>query len=208
MPPLRPAAARNRDPILRPARHAAAAGPVDESGERQRRACLHIAAAFPELTIQRATPMRRPRQPTMPGSAARARNKFPALALRCRRAALGHRPCRCVLCINMIHIAPWAVAKGWCAAPPPSCGGRAAGAVRAVSEGGAHTARPTPLFFFDAELRDPDPRWGVRDWRKWPPVPPWRASARPPWRDDGEQPGRAVPPPRLTSAQPRRRFHG
>ncbi|QJE72079.1 DUF938 domain-containing protein [Aerophototrophica crusticola] len=67
-----------------------------------------------------------------------------------------------VVCINMIHISPWASAEGLFA-----------GAARLLSpgaplvlygpfkRGGAHTAPSNEEF--DAALRAQDPRWGVRD---------------------------------------------
>ena len=67
-----------------------------------------------------------------------------------------------VVCINMIHIAPWA-----------ACVGLMAGAGRILPrggilylygpfrEGGAHTAESNARF--DADLRSRDPAWGVRD---------------------------------------------
>jgi SAM-dependent methyltransferase len=67
-----------------------------------------------------------------------------------------------VVCINMVHIAPWA-----------ACLGLVAGAARVLPPGGvlylygpfkvdgAHTAPSNAAF--DAELRAGDPAWGVRD---------------------------------------------
>lgn len=67
-----------------------------------------------------------------------------------------------MLCVNMIHIAPWT-----------ACAGLLAGAGRVLPEGaplvlygpyrvgGAHTAPSNAAF--DAGLRGQDPSWGVRD---------------------------------------------
>ncbi|NJK88973.1 MAG: DUF938 domain-containing protein [Myxococcales bacterium] len=67
-----------------------------------------------------------------------------------------------VVSVNLLHIAPWAV-----------CEGLLSGAARVLSpggalvlygpfrEGGRHTAPSNEAF--DADLRDRDPSWGVRD---------------------------------------------
>jgi hypothetical protein len=67
-----------------------------------------------------------------------------------------------VVCINMVHIAPWAACAGLL---------RGAAAVLAAGGplilygpyrvGGAHTAASNAAF--DADLRAQDPAWGVRD---------------------------------------------
>ena len=71
-------------------------------------------------------------------------------------------PVNAILCINMIHIAPWA-----------ACLGLLAGAGRILGAGGTlylygpfaragrHTAPSNEAF--DASLRSRDPEWGVRD---------------------------------------------
>jgi SAM-dependent methyltransferase len=67
-----------------------------------------------------------------------------------------------VLCINMIHIAPWsaclALLDGAAAALEPGAPLVLYGPYR---ERGAHTAPSNEAF--DASLRERDPRWGVRD---------------------------------------------
>jgi hypothetical protein len=67
-----------------------------------------------------------------------------------------------VLCINMIHIAPWSA----CLALLDGAGARLAPGAPLVlygpyRENGAHTAPSNERF--DASLRERDPRWGVRD---------------------------------------------
>ncbi len=156
-----PAAGRNRD-VLRDALRGVlpAQGLVLEvasgSGEHAR----HFALAFPALVFQ----------PSDPDAAARASidawaegvaNIRPALAL----DAAGTWPemaADAVLCINMIHIAPFA-----------ACEGLLRGAARVLPPGaplvlygpfmrqGRHTAPSNAAF--DADLRAKDARWGVRD---------------------------------------------
>jgi hypothetical protein len=123
---------------------------------------VHFAARLPGLDVQ----------PSDPDAASRASidawrqsaglaNLRPALAI---DAASGHWPIEAadaVLCINMIHIAPWSAACGLIA-----------GAARILSKGGLlylygpfsrdgrHTAPSNEAF--DRDLRARDPAWGVR----------------------------------------------
>jgi hypothetical protein len=67
-----------------------------------------------------------------------------------------------IVCINVLHIAPWAVAEGLMAA----AGRYLAPDGRLIlygpyAVGGAHTAPSNAAF--DASLRAQDPQWGVRD---------------------------------------------
>ena len=67
-----------------------------------------------------------------------------------------------ILCINLIHIAPWAAAlgllRGAAAALAP---GRLLYLYGPYRRGGAHTAPSNEAF--DRSLRAQDPAWGVRD---------------------------------------------
>ncbi|MCG8597982.1 MAG: class I SAM-dependent methyltransferase [Kiloniellales bacterium] len=89
-------------------------------------------------------------------------NLEPPLALDARDAAWPVTEAAAVVCINMIHIAPWAAAEGL-----------VAGAGRLLAPGGVlylygpfrrdgrHTAPSNAAF--DRSLRAQDPAWGVRD---------------------------------------------
>lgn len=161
-----PATLRNRDAILGVLRGVLpATGLVLEVASGSGEHALHLAAALPGLVFQ----------PSDPDPAARASidawaadaslpNLRPALALDAAPpASWPIARADAVLCINMIHIAPWAAALGLMA-----------GAARLLAEpgaplvlygpfrrGGAHTAPSNEAF--DASLRAQDPRWGVRD---------------------------------------------
>jgi hypothetical protein len=84
------------------------------------------------------------------------------LALDVRRTPWGIDAANAVICINMVHISPWAATEALFA-----------GAGRILERGGvlflygpyrrngAHTAGSNAAF--DQQLRSRDPEWGVRD---------------------------------------------
>ncbi|MBD0275381.1 MAG: DUF938 domain-containing protein [Acetobacteraceae bacterium] len=161
-----PATARNRGPIpaaLR--RHLPARGLVLEVASGTGEHAAHFAAALPRLTFQPSDP-----DPDARASIdawardARLPNLRAALALDAaapdwERAVGG---ADAVLCVNMVHIAPWAATEGLMR-----------GAARLLPAGGVlclygpfrregrHTAPSNAAF--DAQLRASDPAWGVRD---------------------------------------------
>ncbi len=75
-------------------------------------------------------------------------------------AALG--PLAAVIALNVIHIAPWAVAEGIVAGAARALGpGGVLAFYGPFRRGGLHTAESNAAF--DASLRAEDPEWGVRD---------------------------------------------
>jgi hypothetical protein len=86
----------------------------------------------------------------------------PAIELDVRRTPWPVRHADAVVCINLIHIAPWAAAEGLFAG---ATGILPAGAPLLLygpfKRGGVHTAESNARF--DASLRASDPSWGVRD---------------------------------------------
>lgn len=159
-----PAAARNRQPILDVLQpHLPPQGLVLEVASGSGEHAAHFAQALPGLTFQ----------PTDPDATARASidswaaelglaNVRPALAL---DAASGDWPvdrADAVVCINMIHISPWASTEGL-----------VRGAARVLAPGGllylygpylrAEVATAASNAAFDRELRDRNPAWGLRD---------------------------------------------
>lgn len=161
---IAPAVARNRDAILEIlGRVLPVAGTVLEVASGTGEHAVHFAAAFPGLTWQ----------PSDPEVAARR-----SIAAHTRTAGLGNvlHPspldaasdrwpvdrADAVVCINMLHIAPWAATEGLMA-----------GAARILPEGGAlflyGPFREGGRFeaesnaAFDADLRARHPAWGVRD---------------------------------------------
>jgi SAM-dependent methyltransferase len=156
-----PATGRNRDPILAVLRRVlGSGGRVLEVASGTGEHVAHFAAALPEVTFQPSEPDPR-RRASIDAWTAGLANVRPAMEL----DAAGDwavAAVDAVLCINMIHIAPWA-----------ACEGLVRGAGRVVGRGGclvlygpfrrggAHTAASNAAF--DEGLRAQDARWGVRD---------------------------------------------
>jgi hypothetical protein len=160
-----PAAERNRGPILGVlARVLPKAGVVLEIASGTGQHAVHFAAALPGVTWQ----------PSDPDAASRASidawRQHASLANLNAPIALDVRTTpwpvpdslAAIVCINMIHIAPWAAAEALF---------HGAGE-RLTSDGvlflygpykrdGAHTAPSNEAF--DAQLRATDPAWGVRN---------------------------------------------
>jgi SAM-dependent methyltransferase len=160
-----PATARNRDAILAALRrHLPARGLVLEVASGTGEHVAYFAAALPDLAFQPSDPDPDARA-SVDAWGAGLPNLRPALALDAtapdwERAAGGAADA--VLCVNMVHIAPWAATEGL-----------ARGAARLLpaggvlclygpfKRGGRHTAPSNAAF--DADLRASDPAWGVRD---------------------------------------------
>jgi SAM-dependent methyltransferase len=159
------AAERNKEPILAVLQRVVPrTGLVLEIASGTGQHIVHFAAALPELTWQ----------PSDADAAARASiasylaasgglaNVLAPIELDVCRLPWPLARADALLCINMIHIAPWAAAEALFTG---------AGAV--LSEGavlllygpyrrfGRHTAPSNEAF--DAQLRARDPAWGVRD---------------------------------------------
>lgn len=159
-----PAAARNRDvilgvlgPLLPP--RASVLEIASGSGEH----ICHFAAAHPELTFQPSDP-----DPDSRSSIdAWARhlglgNVAPAIALDATQAfTLPVPKVDVIICINMIHISPWAATEGLMA-----------GAGRLLPSGGllylygpyleADVETAPSNLAFDQSLKDRNPAWGLR----------------------------------------------
>ncbi|WP_137126867.1 DUF938 domain-containing protein [Roseomonas sp. HF4] len=154
-----PAAARNRDAILDVLRRVLPPrGLVLEVASGSGEHCAHLAAALPALTFQPSDPDADARA-SIDAWAAGAPNIRPALALDAARLPWPATAADAALCINMIHIAPWAACEGLVR------GAAALGAMLVLygpfRRGGAHTAPSNAAF--DESLRARDPAWGVRD---------------------------------------------
>lgn len=157
-----PATHRNREPLLAALRPLLPArGLVLEVASGTGQHCAFLAEALPALTFQ-------PTEPRGEGRASVAAwceglpNVLPPLDLDAERLPWPVAHADAVLCVNMIHIAPWRAAEGLFA-----------GAAGVLAEGaplllygpfrrqGAHTAPSNAAF--DEGLRAENPEWGVRD---------------------------------------------
>jgi hypothetical protein len=159
-----PAAARNRGPILDVLREILPKeGVVLEIASGTGEHVAHFAAQLPGLTFQ----------PSDPGAEARAsiaawitetgaKNILPPMALNAAAEPWPIAKADAILCINMIHIAPWAATEGLFASAknllPEGAPLYLYGPYKC---GGAHTA-PSNIAF-DESLRAQNPEWGVRD---------------------------------------------
>ena len=160
-----PSAARNRDPIW------AVLGPqlpprglvleiASGSGEHT----VHFARlAGPQLTFQPSDPDAPARASIDAWAAASGLpNIRPALALDAAAETWPIDRADVVVCINMIHISPWAstvgLVRGAARVLPP---GGLLFLYGPYRRGGQHTAPSNAAF--DADLRRRNPAWGVRD---------------------------------------------
>ena len=160
-----PAVARNREPILSVLRaHLPARGRVLEIAAGSGEHAVGFAAALPSLewTPSDPSPGARASIAAWAGAAA-LENLKPALALDVLdEASWPDGPFAALVCINMIHISPWAATEGLM---------RLAGRVLPVGgllatygpyrEAGAALAPSNAAF--DESLRGRDPAWGLRD---------------------------------------------
>lgn len=158
-----PAAARNRDPILDLLRDALSpAGVVLELASGSGEHIVHFARALPDLHWQPSDPSPEARASIAAWTSAEGLDNIaPPLALDAAEEWPAVRA-DAILCINMIHISPWAATQGLM---------RGAGAI--LPPGGLlylygpYRRAGVPLepsnAAFDADLRARNPAWGLRD---------------------------------------------
>lgn len=159
-----PATERNRDAILDVLRRVLPpTGLVLEIASGTGQHAVHFAAALPGVTWQPSDPDADSRESIAAWIAhAGLGNVKAPLALDVTQTPWPVQQADAVVCINMIHIAPWAAAQALIA-----------GAGRVLGDGGvlylygpyrrhgAHTAPSNAAF--DAQLRASNGDWGVRD---------------------------------------------
>jgi SAM-dependent methyltransferase len=159
-----PATARNRDPILAVLRrHLPLRGLALEVASGSGEHAVHFARTFPDLLFQPSDPDPDARASIDAWRAALALpNLRPAIALDASAETWPVDAADAVLCINMVHIAPWAAAEGLVRGAarilPP---GGVLYLYGPYKRGGHHTAASNEAF--DASLRAQSPDWGVRD---------------------------------------------
>lgn len=160
-----PAAARNREPILRVlTAHLPARGRVVEVAAGSGEHAVAFAGALPGLEWTPSDPSAEARASiAVWAGAAGLPNLRPPLALDVLdEASWPQGPFAAVLCVNMIHISPWAATEGLM---------RLAGRVLPVggllATYGPYLEAEVPLAAsnaaFDESLKARDPAWGLRD---------------------------------------------
>lgn len=159
-----PAAARNREPILDVLRTVLPGeGLVLEVASGTGEHVVHFAQALPQLTFQPTDPDANA-MASIAGWIAHAGvgNVLAPVLLNAAAAAWPVERADAVICINMIHIAPWTATQGLirgaAAILKPGAPLCLYGPFR---QGGVHTAPSNEDF--DESLRARDPLWGVRD---------------------------------------------
>jgi SAM-dependent methyltransferase len=161
-----PAVQRNRDPILAVLRTVLPSqGCVLELASGSGEHAVFFAPHFPNLTWQSSECHAELRASIEAWQAANPLPNLPApLALDVRQPDWGYPPASvvAVVCINLIHIAPWevglAVLQGSARVLQPDGILYLYGPYR---RSGCHTAPSNATF--DAQLKQQNPAWGVRD---------------------------------------------
>ncbi len=161
--PISPSAERNKGPIadvlkrILPAR-----GTVLEVSSGTGQHVVHFAREMPDLVWQPSEPDEPSLQWIKKRMASEAQpNILPPLRLDVTELPWQAGPVQAVVCLNMIHIAPWSAAQGLLA-----------GAERLLRGGtplvlygpfGRNGEMAESNAAFDASLKSRDERWGVRD---------------------------------------------
>ncbi len=160
-----PSAARNRDPILAVLKRVLPPrGLVLEIASGSGEHVMHFASASgPDLIFQPSDPDARARASIDAWARTLGlRNVRPAIALDAASRDWPITAADAVLCINMIHIAPWAAAVGLI--EQAACVLKGGGVLYLYGPYRSH-GRDTSASnaAFDADLKRQNPGWGVRD---------------------------------------------
>jgi len=157
-----PATQRNRDPILGVLRRILPpTGLVLEIASGTGEHVAHFAAALPSLRWQPSDPDPIAR-PSIEAWTAGTENILAPLLLDASAETWPVERVEAIICINMVHISPWAASEGLMV-----------GAARVLTPGGrlflygpyleADVETAPSNLAFDASLRSRDPAWGLRD---------------------------------------------
>ena len=163
-----PATARNREPITEAlGRWLPASGRLLELASGTGEHAVFFAARFPQIVWQPSDPdplLRRSIQAyrhSDGGANLRAPLDIDVAAADWPLDA-SELPLDAMVCINLIHIAPWSAARGlFAGAGRYLAGGCGLFVYGPFKRGGQHTAPSNAAF--DASLRGQDPAWGLRD---------------------------------------------
>lgn len=161
---MAPATDRNRTPILDILRDVLpASGTVLEIASGTGQHAVHFAAGLPGLTWQPSDPDATQRESIAAWTAsANLSNVRPPLAIDVRQEPWDIDRADAIVCINMIHISPWAAAEAlFAGAGKRLVPGGVLYLYGPYRRNGAHTAPTNEAF--DRQLRAANPDWGVRD---------------------------------------------
>jgi hypothetical protein len=164
-----PATQRNREPILEVLKRVLpAGGAVLEIASGTGEHAVWFAAQLPGLVFQPSDPSPEHRASISAWTASsglanlRAPLALDVTSADWEKSAGIPTDLAAILCINLIHIAPWAAALGLLRGVRALLGaGRLLYLYGPYRRGGAHTAPSNAAF--DRSLRAQDPAWGVRD---------------------------------------------
>jgi SAM-dependent methyltransferase len=162
--PIAPAAERNKDPILAVLRRVLPTrGLVLEIASGTGQHVLHFAEKLPNLEWQPSDPDAEMRASIAARiAAAGLPNLRPPLPLDAASQPWPIDSAGAVICINMIHIAPWEAATGLMAGVARLLGPKGVLVLYGpFRRNGEHTAPSNEAF--DADLRRRNQKWGVRD---------------------------------------------
>ena len=159
-----PAAARNRGPILNVLQSILPfSGPVLEVASGTGEHVVHFARAFPTLNWQPSDPSKEARRSIDAWIAAeRLENVRPPLDLDAASDSWPIDHAVAMVCINMIHISPWASTEGLMRGASRILDAAAPLYVYGPFRQPAKPIAPSNAVF-DEDLRNRDPRWGLRD---------------------------------------------
>lgn len=161
---MAPATERNREPILAVLRQVLPpSGTVLEIASGTGQHAAHFAAALSGIIWQPSDPDATWRESIAAWAAyAGTTNVLPPLALDVRAEPWGIDAVAAIVCINMVHISPWAATEALFAGAGKRLGpGGVLFLYGPYRRDGAHTAPSNAAF--DAQLRAADAEWGVRD---------------------------------------------
>jgi SAM-dependent methyltransferase len=159
-----PAVARNRDVILQVLRSVLpSSGLVLEVASGTGEHAVHFARAFPALDWQPSDPSADARRSIAGWIAADTLPNIRApldLDAECGLAAMDRADA--ILCINMLHISPWSATEGLMQGARRLLAPGAPLCLYGPFKRSTHELEPSNRAF-DADLRQRDPRWGLRE---------------------------------------------
>jgi len=159
-----PAALRNREPILAVLKsYLHDAGLILEIASGSGEHCVYFAENLPSYFYQPSDPDRAARASIDAWVKEKAlANALPALDIDASSSPWAVSPAHAIICINMIHISPWAAAAGlFQGAASALFSNGLLFTYGPYRKNGTHISKSNEQF--DENLRRENPEWGVRD---------------------------------------------